>query len=325
MKSNVEIELKLLVEKEDLQKLLTLPLMEKAIRQESKTVRRLVTSYYDTEDMILQNNGIAYRVRDKGDGTFEATVKTAKKNTGGVTERVELNIPLAKNEAVLEGFKELGLGVDLLELVPNGVEKLFTVDVIRTTYLLDIEGAVVELAIDKGNVIAGELKDEIDEIELELKDGETPALLKFAATLSHQIPLFVELKTKYARGLALRNIPAKGILKNAKISAPKTKEDFLAAIQQVGNRIFEQQIALKKNSSVTIEALVDDLKELEGLLINAECILNFNLNSTCKNQLKELITKCEQNNFRDVIQQGKFTAAVYEALSQIANFEAVRK
>lgn len=317
MKNNVEIELKLLVSQEDLQKLLKLPLVEKALRVDSKTVRRLVTSYYDTEDMILQNNGIAYRVRDKGDGTFEATVKTAKKNTGGVTERVELNIPLAKNEAVLKGFKELGLGIDLLELAPKGVEKLFTVDVMRTTYLLDIEGAVVELAIDKGNVIAGELKDEIDEIELELKDGESPALLKFAATLTQQIPLFVELKTKYARGLALRNIPPKSVVKNTKITSPNTKEEFLGAVQQLGNNIFEQQNLLKNGDSVSAAALVTDLRILEKLVADAEHILK--LDGSLGTDITMLIEQCEKNSFSKAVEQGKFTAVIYEALNQIAN------
>ena len=203
MSKNTEIELKLLLSDEDLKKLLQLDFVKASLREESKTVRQLSSSYYDTKDMVFRNHGIAYRVRDKGDGGFEATVKATLKKQGGLAERIELNIPLTENKAVLEGFKELGFAYELTDLAPQGVEKLFSVDVKRTTYLLDYEGAVIELAVDKGFVIAGASKDEIDEIELELKDGEAQALLNFAQRAGKEVTLKEEERSKYARGLAL--------------------------------------------------------------------------------------------------------------------------
>ncbi len=203
MSKNTEIELKLLLSDEDLKKLLQLDFVKAALREESKTVRQLSSSYYDTKDMAFRNHGIAYRVRDKGDGGFEATVKATLKKQGGLAERIELNIPLTENKAVLAGFKSLGFAYELTDLAPQGVEKLFSVDVERTTYLLDYEGAVIELAVDKGFVIAGAAKDEIDEIELELKDGEAQALLNFAQRAGKEVTLKEEERSKYARGLAL--------------------------------------------------------------------------------------------------------------------------
>ena len=203
MSKNTEIELKLLLSDEDLKKLLQLDFVKASLREESKTVRQLSSSYYDTKDMVFRNHGIAYRVRDKGDGGFEATVKATLKKQGGLAERIELNIPLTENKVVLEGFKELGFAYELTDLAPQGVEKLFSVDVKRTTYLLDYEGAVIELAVDKGFVIAGASKDEIDEIELELKDGEAQALLNFAQRAGKEVTLKEEERSKYARGLAL--------------------------------------------------------------------------------------------------------------------------
>ena len=167
MQKNVEIELKLLLGKRELKKLLASELLKGVLRAGSEKKRNLVSSYYDTADLAFKKNGVAYRVRDKGDGSFEATIKTDRKSSGGLSERVEINIPLAENTAVLEGFGERGLGFELTELAPEGVAKLFTVDVVRTTYLLDLEGAVVELAIDNGKIIAGKRKDDIDEIEIE--------------------------------------------------------------------------------------------------------------------------------------------------------------
>lgn len=208
MGKNTEVELKLLISKEALQKMLALDFVQRAIRSGSKKQRRLISSYYDTEDLSFKRYGIAYRVRDKGDGSFEATVKTNKKTVGGYSERLELNIPLAADEAVLAGFEELGLGYDLEKLAPNGVRRLFTVDVERTTYILDLEGAVAELALDYGRIVAGEKYDPIDEVEIELLEGSVEALLAFAARLKENIPIGEEQRSKFVRGLALLGIAA---------------------------------------------------------------------------------------------------------------------
>lgn len=203
MAKNTEIELKLLLSKEDLEKLLTLDFMVQAIREGSRRVRHLVSTYYDTQELTLKEHGIAYRVRDKGDGSFEATVKTQKQSAGGLSERLELNLPLAEAQPVLDGFAALGLGFELSELVPGGVQALFTVDVERITYILDYAGAVCELAIDKGAIRYGEKSESIDEVEIELLEGEVQALLELKERIAAAVTLRAEERSKFARGLAL--------------------------------------------------------------------------------------------------------------------------
>lgn len=203
MAKNTEIELKLLLSKEDLERLLTLDFMVQAIREGSRRVRHLVSTYYDTQELTLKEHGIAYRVRDKGDGSFEATVKTQKQSAGGLSERLELNLPLAEAQSVLDGFAALGLGFELSELAPCGVQALFTVDVERITYILDYAGAVCELAIDKGAIRCGEKSDSIDEVEIELLEGEVQALLELKERIAAAVTLRAEERSKFARGLAL--------------------------------------------------------------------------------------------------------------------------
>lgn len=203
MAKNTEIELKLLLSKEDLERLLTLDFMVQAIREGSRKVRHLVSTYYDTQELTLKEHGIAYRVRDKGDGSFEATVKTQKQSAGGLSERLELNLPLAEAQPVLDGFAALGLGFELSELAPCGVQALFTVDVQRITYILDYSGAVCELAIDKGAIRCGEKSDSIDEVEIELLEGEVQALLELKERIAAAVTLRAEERSKFARGLAL--------------------------------------------------------------------------------------------------------------------------
>lgn len=203
MAKNTEIELKLLLSKEDLERLLTLDFMVQAVREGSRRVRHLVSTYYDTQELTLKEHGIAYRVRDKGDGSFEATVKTQKQSAGGLSERLELNLPLAEAQPVLDGFAALGLGFELSELAPGGVQALFTVDVERITYILDYAGAVCELAIDKGAIRCGEKSESIDEVEIELLEGEVQALLELKERIAAAVTLRAEERSKFARGLAL--------------------------------------------------------------------------------------------------------------------------
>lgn len=203
MAKNTEIELKLLLSKEDLERLLTLDFMVQAIREGSRRVRHLVSTYYDTQELTLKEHGIAYRVRDKGDGSFEATVKTQKQSAGGLSERLELNLPLAEAQPVLDGFAALGLGFELSELAQGGVQALFTVDVQRITYILDYAGAVCELAIDKGAIRCGEKSDSIDEVEIELLEGDVQALLELKERIAAAVTLRAEERSKFARGLAL--------------------------------------------------------------------------------------------------------------------------
>ncbi len=255
MNLNTEIELKLLVSKSDLKKLLALDFVSAAIQPDSCRKRRLISSYYDTPDGAFRKNGIAYRVRSYGDRTYEATVKSTLQNSAGLSERREFNLPLTAARAVLDGFSELGLGRELSELAPDGVEKLFTVNVQRTTYLLDWEGAVIELAVDHGKITVGKsggISDKIDEIELEIKEGDVASLLSLAAKLAAAVPLFAESRSKYARGLALCGIETDKAAAKNKIGINPEPAELMRAAQQCGDELLKQQSMLKENVDASV-------------------------------------------------------------------------
>ena len=254
MSNNTEIELKFLVNKKALAKLLDSGVLQ--IEAESRKTRRLVSSYYDTEDFAFKNNGIAYRVRDKGDGSFEATVKTDRKSSAGLSERVELNLPLQKNEAVLEGFEELGLEQSLRLLAPNGVVKLFTVDVERTTYILLQGASKIEMAIDLGKIRArGRKTVPVDELELELLEGEKQDLLELAGKIAQELPLFVEKRSKYARGMALLGVATEIPVAKEKMRGPIRRE-LMKMVNYHGDVLLELQNQINGQKAMTEELIV---------------------------------------------------------------------
>ena len=185
-----EIEIKLNIGAEALQKLLASPLVADKIIGGSEAVHHLETSYYDTPSFKLMHSGIAYRVRKNGD-KYEATIKTEKEAHGGFSSRNEYNVDLPDGKPVLQGLK------------------LFTVDVERRLCLLKISAATtVELAVDRGKIISGITGNEcaVNETELEIKSGTKEDLLAYAGQIAKLVPVTPENRSKYERGMKLCGI-----------------------------------------------------------------------------------------------------------------------
>lgn len=269
MDKHIEIELKLLIKGTDLKKLLASALMKACLRDGSEKTSELETIYYDTPDFALKKHGIAYRVRNKGNNTYEATVKTAQKSSSGLSERLELNMPLPDEKAVLTGFKELGLGFELTELVPDGVEALFTTKLSRQTYVLDYCGSVIEMAVDKGEVFRADNKEKINEIEFELLNGDKGALIALAAEIAELVPVFIEKRSKFARGLALLGIEADaGRTKFKMADDGNLKNEMLAAVQVHCDRVLLLQNTAKKEKidKLTVKSFLKELLYLRSYL-----------------------------------------------------------
>ena len=202
-----EIEIKAIVDRAELDFLLRQPWLQKLLRPGGGRVLHIVSTYYDTPSGAFRRNGVAYRVRDKGDGTYEATAKRTLKKEGGLSRRLELNRALLDLTPLLTGCAELGLGLDLSELAAKegGIEPLFTVEVDRTLYVIEEGTLTAELAVDRGSITtpAGQ-REAIDEVELELMKGSEEDLQKLFARIAETVPLKEEERSKFARGLTLR-------------------------------------------------------------------------------------------------------------------------
>lgn len=204
-----EIEIKLNIGVEALQKLLASPLVADKIIGGSEAVHHLETSYYDTPSFKLMYSGIAYRVRKNG-SKYEATIKTEKEAHGGFSSRNEYNVDLPDGKPVLQGFKEEGFDTDLEKLIAGEpLVKLFTVDVERKLCLLKIsEATTLELAVDCGKIISGITGNEcaVNETELEIKSGTKEDLLAYAGQIANLVPVTPENRSKYERGMKLCGI-----------------------------------------------------------------------------------------------------------------------
>ena len=204
MDNTTEMEIKLSASKESLKKLLDSSLLKAAMVPDSLQEKELENYYYDTASYKLFHEGIAYRIR-KIDAGYVATVKTDDASQSGFSERKEYNVPVEEAIPTLEGFTELGLTTDLKKLLAEEeLQILFKVLVRRQIRLLQITPeTLLEMAIDKGNIIVGKKKEKIEEIEFEIVKGTKSDLFEFVAALAMEIPLFIEPRSKFKRGIDL--------------------------------------------------------------------------------------------------------------------------
>lgn len=216
--ASVEIELKLIVGPDDLAALATSRAIERYARNSGVT-RNLRSVYYDTSERKLWNAGWTLRVRKTG-SRYVMTVKSLSAAGGGVIGRGEWEVEVATMEPDLsalpedvpQAFRETIEAADLAPVLSTQVK--------RRARKLDLPDACIELAVDAGEVVAGERREALSEIELELVSGRVGALYDVALELLDLAPVEMSLYSKAARGFDLTLDRPPGFKKPAGANLP---------------------------------------------------------------------------------------------------------
>ncbi len=164
--------------------------------------QRLLNTYYDTPDLRLQRARVAVRYRRKG-WDWLLTVKCAAPSIGGLAQRNEWEYPGLPGQFDFAPVDDSALRT-LLDDARTQLVPLFTTDFTRTAWLLVTPaGARIELALDRGHIVAADRREAICELELELLAGPLDALFATARTLQAELPLHPEAPSKAERGYRL--------------------------------------------------------------------------------------------------------------------------
>ena len=203
----MEIELKLLLSHEHNARLMALPLIADHARGAPQQ-QHLTARYFDTPDLHLLRHGAGLRVR-KEDGAWVQTMKAGGSVQSGLHSRNEWEGPVVRPWPQLGKLRKLvgkqAHWQDMLAApdLKDRLEALFVVEVERQRWDLDIDGNHIELVLDHGHIERRGRQVPINEIELELKQGEPAALFRLALDLHAQIPLRVSNVNKAQRGYML--------------------------------------------------------------------------------------------------------------------------
>ena len=196
-----EIELKLLIAPQDVEKFMRHDLLLRhTIKFSTQTSHN---TYYDTHDNVLQKNGYALRIRRVNE-IFLLTVKGAEQIKDGLFQRQEWEYKITNAQLDFSGLP-LKLQQFLMPLQPK-LQPIFNTNFTRREWTVKFYHTTIEVALDQGEIIAGNKKELISEVELELFSGEIVELLIFADRLKKEINLIESNLSKAARGYQLAKI-----------------------------------------------------------------------------------------------------------------------
>ncbi|MDR1067780.1 MAG: CYTH domain-containing protein [Clostridiales Family XIII bacterium] len=206
----IEIELKYkIASREQMDMIWSDDLFESIEEKDSRGRLSIKAAYFDTEDMLLAQNRVAFRIRKEGDrvvGTLKCKDRAIDQE--GLYMREEINVPVANDACFLAPdltiFKQSEEGREVLELVgaqrlENKFETVFT----RRKFRIDTGDSIMEISLDDGEIIADDAHAPISELEIELYSGTKEDLFDIGERVVRKFGLEPEARSKYARGLAL--------------------------------------------------------------------------------------------------------------------------
>jgi len=178
---------------------------------------RLQAVYADTADQRLAKAGLALRLRLEG----EHWVQTLKGRGDGMLQRQEDEVPLGM-AAVAPAFdpqrhRDSEVGQQLLLLLADGaaLQEVYRTDIDRLhanvrapTWAAGPDSPAssqsrIELALDRGQILANGQRREVHEIEFELKSGSVQDLLAVVRPWLQQHQLWWDVRTKSEMGYRL--------------------------------------------------------------------------------------------------------------------------
>jgi inorganic triphosphatase YgiF len=170
----------------------------------------LVASYLDTERLDLAAAGMGWRLRREG-RRWVQTLKATPRD-GDHLEREEDNVPVkgpgrpAPDAALHLGSPAGARLAALLDKLGTEPSERFHTDIWRVSRTVRVPGGTVELAADQGTIASGTRSIDVCELEIELKRGQTRAVIGAARHWAQRHGLWLDVATKAHRG----NMLAKG-------------------------------------------------------------------------------------------------------------------
>ena len=197
----VEIELKLQVPQSARRA------VEAAVAAPGARRLHLQATYFDTADRRLAAAGLALRIRKEG----RRRVQALKGPGADAMQRMEheVELPLAagavpdpaRHAATPCGERlAAALAPRAGEVAAPVLDAQFRTDVWRRKRVLRTRLGTVELAYDSGEIVAGDRRRPVHELEVELVSGRAAAVVEVARRLMLRHGLWLDVTTKAARG-----------------------------------------------------------------------------------------------------------------------------
>jgi inorganic triphosphatase YgiF len=168
---------------------------------QGRRVQHFESVYFDTPRLDLRARGLVLRVRRAGDRYLQ-TIKRIK-SPGASFDRWEVEHEIAGPAPHFDPEDRAALGAIALKAGKAAFRPVFTVKSERTTWNSEAGGAAVEVALDRGHIVAGGHTSTLCELEIELKQGSAKDLFALGRRLAALAALRPTTFTKDERGYRL--------------------------------------------------------------------------------------------------------------------------
>lgn len=246
-----EIELKVTLDAAEAARLRRHPDLA-ALRAAPRRIERLVSIYVDTEGHALAGAGIALRLRRIG-RRWVQTVKSGRTAGGaGLYVQDELEAPAPGGRLVLDGPDPTGAYAAIAAAAGDApLAPVFETRVHRLSERLALpDGGIVELALDRGEIVAGAATAPVLEAELELVEGGVDALFALARRLFPTGPVRFASANKSALGYQLARGKAPDGLRAR--NAGKLAYEGDATVETVARDVFRDCFAQIAENAVVV-------------------------------------------------------------------------
>ncbi len=197
-----EVEIKLRLSPDRASRLRRSALLHSLARGRGRT-RRLMSVYFDTPRLELKAGGAALRVRHIGQRRIQ-TVKLPVDGQTGLQTFREIEVDVSGDSPDLTRVPSEEMSALLGDHgAGTSLTPIFATEIRRTVWLIALHESEIEMALDLGEIRAGDRRLPISEVEFELKSGNAGRLPELALALHREVSLAWEYDTKAARGYRL--------------------------------------------------------------------------------------------------------------------------
>jgi inorganic triphosphatase YgiF len=159
--------------------------------------------YFDTEDLDLSKNDMAYRVRREGERLI-ASLKWGGGSDGALHKREEVNVPVMDTKPNPVIFEECNIGDDLIAILGGKeLRPVLEMHIERKRFRVEYEGSLLELSVDDGEIRTDSGATHVSELEIEIYNGGEEGMMKLGQLLTEKYDLVSEKRSKFYRGLML--------------------------------------------------------------------------------------------------------------------------
>lgn len=287
--------------------------------------QKLLSVYFDTDDLALQKAGLCLRLRDTGHGYLQ-TIK-AMDGATQLFDRAEWEEEVPGCEPNLNLAAGTPLEPLLDERVREALRPLFQTRIERDVYHVRSNGSEIEVALDQGEIESAERRSSLHEVELELKQGNPADLFHLARSLSASAPLTLAVKTKAERGYELVIGAAQGAEKAGRIDLDQDmtcQQAFRVIGESCLRQIVANAPAISAGDAQGLHQMRVGLRRLRAAIVAFEKVVADSEQERIKDELKWITNELGPARDLDVF-EADVLGPMSDGLGDDASFAETRR